>query len=71
MEGLTKRDKDLKIVPGLAERWEIVDPLKWRFHLRKGVKFHDGRTSPPTTWCSRPSACAAPARRSRPARPPT
>ena len=42
MEGLTKRDKDLKIIPGLAERWEIVDPLKWRFHLRKGVKFHGG-----------------------------
>jgi len=42
MEGLTKRDKDLKIIPGLAESWEIVDPLKWRFHLRKGVKFHNG-----------------------------
>jgi peptide/nickel transport system substrate-binding protein len=42
MEGLTKRDKDLKIIPGLAERWEIVDPLKWRFYLRKGIKFHEG-----------------------------
>jgi peptide/nickel transport system substrate-binding protein len=42
MEGLTRRDKDLKIIPGLAERWEIVDPLKWRFYLRKGVKFHNG-----------------------------
>jgi len=41
-EGLTKRDKDLKIIPGLAEKWEVVDPLKWRFHLRKGVKFADG-----------------------------
>ncbi len=41
-EGLTKRDKDLKIIPGLAERWEIIDPLKWRFYLRKGVKFHNG-----------------------------
>jgi peptide/nickel transport system substrate-binding protein len=41
-EGLTKRDKELKIVPALAERWEIVEPLKWRFHLRKGVKFHGG-----------------------------
>src|SRR5262245_60848629 len=41
-EGLTKRDKDLKIIPGLAESWEIVDPLRWRFHLRKGVKFHGG-----------------------------
>ena len=42
MEGLTKRDKDLKIIPGLAERWEIIEPLKWRFYLRKGVKFHGG-----------------------------
>jgi peptide/nickel transport system substrate-binding protein len=42
MEGLTKRDKDLKIIPGLAERWETVEPLKWRFYLRKGVKFHNG-----------------------------
>jgi peptide/nickel transport system substrate-binding protein len=42
-EGLTKRDKDLKIVPGLAERWEVLDGGKrWRFHLRKGVKFHNG-----------------------------
>ena len=42
MEGLIRRDKDLKIIPALAERWEIVDPLKWRFYLRKGVKFHGG-----------------------------
>jgi peptide/nickel transport system substrate-binding protein len=41
-EGLTKRDKDLAIVPGLAEQWETVEPLRWRFHLRKGVTFHDG-----------------------------
>ncbi len=42
-EGLTKRDKELKIIPGLAERWEVLDSGKrWRFHLRKGVKFHNG-----------------------------
>jgi len=42
-EGLIKRDKDLKIIPGLAERWEVLDGGKrWRFHLRKGVKFHNG-----------------------------
>ncbi|MGL4651674.1 MAG: ABC transporter substrate-binding protein, partial [Caldilineaceae bacterium] len=42
-EGLTKRDKELKIIPGLAERWEILDGAKrWRFHLRKNVKFHNG-----------------------------
>ncbi len=41
-EGLTKRDKDLTIIPGLAERWEIAEPTRWRFYLRKGVKFHNG-----------------------------
>src|SRR5258708_22793151 len=41
-EGLTKRDKDLKVIPGLAERWEILEPTRWRFYLRKGVKFHNG-----------------------------
>ena len=41
-EGLTKRDKDLKIIPGLAESWETIDPLHWRFHLRKDVKFSNG-----------------------------
>jgi peptide/nickel transport system substrate-binding protein len=42
MEGLIKRDKDLKIVPGLAESWEILEPTRWRFYLRRGVAFHDG-----------------------------
>ena len=28
--------------PGLAEKWEQPDPHKWVFHLRRGVKFHDG-----------------------------
>src|SRR5947209_19748331 len=41
-EGLTKRDKDLKIIPGLATSWEQVEPTRWRFHLRKGVKFQNG-----------------------------
>src|SRR3954463_5817175 len=41
-EGLTKRGKDLKIIPGLAESWETVEPTRWRFHLRKGVKFQNG-----------------------------
>ena len=41
-EGLTRRDKSLKIAPALAERWEILEPTRWRFYLRKGVVFHDG-----------------------------
>ncbi|NVN84524.1 MAG: ABC transporter substrate-binding protein [Rhodopseudomonas sp.] len=41
-EGLVTRDKELKIVPALAESWETLDPKHWRFHLRKNVKFHNG-----------------------------
>jgi peptide/nickel transport system substrate-binding protein len=41
-EGLVTRDKDLKIVPALAESWETPEPTRWRFHLRKNVKFHNG-----------------------------
>jgi peptide/nickel transport system substrate-binding protein len=42
-EGLTARDKDLKLVPGLAASWKQTSPTVWRFELRKGVKFHDGK----------------------------
>jgi peptide/nickel transport system substrate-binding protein len=41
-EGLVTRDKELKIVPALAESWETPEPTRWRFHLRKNVKFHNG-----------------------------
>ena len=41
-EGLIARDKDLKIVPALAERWETPEPTRWRFHLRKNIKFQNG-----------------------------
>jgi peptide/nickel transport system substrate-binding protein len=39
---LVMRDKDLKVIPGLATSWELVNPTTWRFKLRQGVKFHDG-----------------------------
>src|SRR5215212_9505081 len=41
-EGLIARDENLKIIPGLAESWETPEPTRWRFHLRKGVKSHNG-----------------------------
>jgi peptide/nickel transport system substrate-binding protein len=41
-EGLTRRDADLKIIPGLATTWEVLEPTRWRFHLRRGVKFAGG-----------------------------
>jgi len=41
-EGLTRRNADLEIEPALAVRWEIMEPTRWRFHLRQGVKFHNG-----------------------------
>src|SRR6202043_1129629 len=41
-EGLVTRDRDLKIIPALAESWETPDPTRWRFHLRHNVKFHNG-----------------------------
>ncbi|WP_293799215.1 ABC transporter substrate-binding protein [uncultured Bosea sp.] len=43
-EGLVRYTGDLKIEPALAESWETVSPTVWRFHLRKGVKFHNGDT---------------------------
>ena len=41
-EGLIRRGPNLEIEPALAERWEVMEPTRWRFYLRKGVKFHDG-----------------------------
>lgn len=33
----------VEVEPGLAERWDITpDGLQYTFHLRAGVKFHDG-----------------------------
>lgn len=42
-DDLLTRDAHLNVAPGLAERWDIPDPLTYIFHLHHGVKFHDGR----------------------------
>ena len=51
-DDLLTRDEHLNVQPGLAERWEIPDPLTYVFHLHPGVKFHDGRplTSRDVKW---------------------
>ncbi len=41
-ESLTAFDARLNIVPALAERWDTPDPTTYVFHLRRGVRFHDG-----------------------------
>lgn len=42
--GLVKYDADLRLVPDLAECWDIsTDNCTITFYLRKGVKWHDGK----------------------------
>ena len=40
---LVRRNKDLALEPALATSWEVVEPTRWRFKLRQGVKFHEGQ----------------------------
>jgi peptide/nickel transport system substrate-binding protein len=41
--GLVELDEQRNVHGDLAEKWETPDPLTYVFHLRPGVKFHDGR----------------------------
>lgn len=43
-EPLATRDNHMELTPVLAESWESnKEATVWTFHLRHGVKFHDGR----------------------------
>jgi peptide/nickel transport system substrate-binding protein len=42
-ESLLGWDRNLNIVPALAESWEVPTTKTYIFHLRKGVKFHSGK----------------------------
>ena len=39
---LVRKDRNARIVPDLAVRWERPDPTTYVFHLRKDALFHDG-----------------------------
>ena len=41
-DSLVEYDRDFNVQPALATHWENPDDRTWIFHLRKGVKFHDG-----------------------------
>jgi len=42
-EALVRRGPDGRWRPALAERWTVSDDARlWTFHLRPGVRFHDG-----------------------------
>lgn len=42
-EGLVSFDSEMRLEPALAIGWENPDDLTWRFILRPGVYFHNGR----------------------------
>lgn len=46
-EPLVGFDANMKIEPRLADYWEQEDSLTWRFYLRDGVSFHNGKKCGP------------------------
>ncbi len=42
-DALVRKDEHYEMKPWLAESWDQPDPLTWVFHIRRGVRFHDGR----------------------------
>ncbi|MER9345331.1 ABC transporter substrate-binding protein [Mesorhizobium sp. M0601] len=44
---LTVIEADGSLKPELASSWETSDAKTWRFEIRKGVEFHNGKTPEP------------------------
>jgi peptide/nickel transport system substrate-binding protein len=42
-DSLVRKDEHFNLKPWLATSWERPDALTWVFHLRSGVRFHDGK----------------------------
>lgn len=39
---LVDRGPDGELRPALAAGWEAISPTRWRFRLKRGIRFHDG-----------------------------
>ena len=42
-DSIVRRDEHFQLQPWLAESWETPDPRTYIFHLRQGVRFHNGQ----------------------------
>lgn len=42
-ETLVKLNKNMQIEPLLSDSWKRVDDLNWKFHIREGAKFDNGK----------------------------
>lgn len=51
-DALVKKDAHFVLQPWLATSWERPDPTAWVFHIRSGVRFHDGNplTADDVVW---------------------
>jgi peptide/nickel transport system substrate-binding protein len=51
-DSLVKKNPSYEVQPWLAQSWEQPDPLTFVFHLRPGVRFHNGQplTSADVKW---------------------
>jgi peptide/nickel transport system substrate-binding protein len=51
-DSLVRKDASFNLKPWLASSWDRPDPLTWIFHIRSGVRFHDGHplTADDVAW---------------------
>ena len=54
-DALVRKDEHFNLQPALALSWERPEPRTWVFHLRPGVRFHDGKplTAEDVAWSIR------------------